>query len=133
VSHREADLLGGGHQRVALVDVEVPAGDEVVRAEHEQQDPGEQEASVHEHGVVARDRPGGDARRSEAEVEVTGNPTAVVVREDVGADPLGRVEVVGQGVGDVVVPGQVVGHGAADRTGGRFNQARRPGPARRPR
>ena len=40
---------GGGHEGVPLVDVEVPAGDEVVGAEQREQDPGGQEPVVDEH------------------------------------------------------------------------------------
>src|SRR3546814_9487451 len=49
VAHREPDLAGGGHQRVALVEVEVPPGYEVVGAQQHQQDAGAEEARSEEH------------------------------------------------------------------------------------
>ena len=108
VSHREAHLLAGGHERIALIRSEVPARGEVVGAEQHQEDPGEQEPSVDEDaGALACDAPSGDAPRTQQQVQVPRDAPTVVVREHIRSDEGGRIQILRQLVADIVITSHV--------------------------
>ena len=93
MAHREADLAGGSHQRIALVEVLPPPGEEVVGGHEDQADGHHQIAVVDQDGVVSRQCPGHDQAGGDHQVEDPGDPAAAVVREGVRPDVPRDIEV----------------------------------------
>src|SRR5690606_16959147 len=94
VAHGETHLFGGSHQGVSLVDVEVPAGHEVVATDGDHGDARREDPEVHQHRIaVSGDEPRDRAGDADQDVQVAGHPTSVVVGEDVGTHELRDVEV----------------------------------------
>ena len=54
---REPDLFGGSTERLLLIEREIPAPLPVVEADDDQDDAGDEDAVVDEHGVVAGGEP----------------------------------------------------------------------------